>query len=82
MDVLITEISPETLNALKSLAHKNGKSLEEYARSVLERETRNSSEMNKDFQDSFKWDLDELEESELKHLEKEFENYEQFFPRR
>ena len=39
MDVIITEIPPETLNALRSLARKNGKTLEDYARSVLERET-------------------------------------------
>lgn len=44
MDVIIKEISPATFNALRSLARKNGKSLEEYARSVLERETQNVSE--------------------------------------
>jgi len=36
MDVTVTELSPNTLNALRSLAQKNGKTLEEYARSVLE----------------------------------------------
>ncbi|MCY7376814.1 MAG: hypothetical protein LH472_12710 [Pyrinomonadaceae bacterium] len=44
MDVTIKEISPATVNALQALAQKNGKSLEEYARSVLERETQNISE--------------------------------------
>jgi hypothetical protein len=42
MDMTIKEISPETINALLTLAQRNGKSLEEYARSVLERETKNS----------------------------------------
>lgn len=44
MDVTIKEISPETINVLRSLAQKNGKSLEEYARLVLERETEKVSE--------------------------------------
>ncbi len=44
MDVTIKEISPETINALRSLAQKNGKSLEEYARVILERETEKVSE--------------------------------------
>ncbi len=44
MDVIIKEISPATFNALRSLAQENGKTLEEYARSVLERETQNVSE--------------------------------------
>lgn len=47
MDVIIKEISPETFNALRSLARENGKTLEEYARSVLERETQNTPETNK-----------------------------------
>ncbi|MGI8789039.1 MAG: FitA-like ribbon-helix-helix domain-containing protein [Pyrinomonadaceae bacterium] len=42
MDVTIKEISPETVNALQALAQENGKSLEEYARAVLERETQNN----------------------------------------
>ena len=82
MDVIITEISPEALNALRSLAQKNGKTLEEYARSVLERETQNASEAVEEYQNLIKQDLAELDESELKHLEKEFEDYEQLYPRR
>lgn len=39
MNMTITEMSPDTLNALRSLAQKNGKTLEQYARYVLERET-------------------------------------------
>ncbi len=39
MNVTITELSPDTVNELRSLARKNGKSLEDYARAVLERET-------------------------------------------
>ncbi len=39
MNVTITELTPDTLNALRSLAQKNGKTLEQYARYVLERET-------------------------------------------
>ncbi len=76
MDVIITEISPEALNALRSLARKNGKTLEEYARSILERE------MGEEYRNLIKQDLAELDESELKHLEKEFEDYEQLYPRR
>jgi len=44
MDVTIKEISPDTVNALRALAQKNGKSLEEYARAVLERETQITSD--------------------------------------
>lgn len=73
MDVTITEIPPETLNALRSLARKKGKTLEEYARSVLEQATKNTSEMDEEYQNLIEQDLAELEESELKHLEKEFE---------
>jgi len=76
MDVIITEISPAALNALRSLARKNGKTLEEYVRSILERE------MGEEYQNLIKQDLAELDESELKHLEKEFEDYEQLYPRR
>lgn len=39
MNVTITELSPTTLNALRNLAQKHRKTLEEYARYVLERET-------------------------------------------
>lgn len=39
MNVTITEISPDTLDALRDLANKNGKTLEQFARSILERET-------------------------------------------
>lgn len=39
MNVTITEISPDTLDALTDLAQKNGKTLEQFARSILERET-------------------------------------------
>lgn len=39
MNVTITELSPNTLNALRNLAQKHRKTLEEYARYVLERET-------------------------------------------
>ncbi len=44
MDVTIKEISPDTVNALRALAQKNGKSLEEYARAILERETQITSD--------------------------------------
>ena len=81
MDVIITEIPPETINALRSLARKNGKTLEQYARSILEQATRNSSKKGEEYQNLIEQDLAELEESELKHLEKEFEDYEQFYPR-
>lgn len=36
MNVTITELSPNTVNALQNLARRNGKTLEEYARSVIE----------------------------------------------
>ena len=39
MNVTITELSPDTLSSLRSLAQKNGKTLEQYARGVLERES-------------------------------------------
>lgn len=39
MNVTVTELSPNTLSALRGLAQKNGKTLEQYARYVLERET-------------------------------------------
>ena len=82
MDVIITEIPPETLNALRSLARKNGKTLEQYARSILEQATRDSFETDEEYQNLIAQDLAELEASELNHLEKEFEDYEQLYPRR
>ena len=82
MDVIITEIPPETLNALRSLARKNGKTLEQYARSILEQATRDSFETDEEYQNLIAQDLAELEASELNHLEKEFEGYEQLYPRR
>lgn len=39
MTVTITEIAPDTINALETLARQNGQTLEEYARLILERET-------------------------------------------
>lgn len=38
MDLTITQLSPETISALETLAQQNGATLEEYARSILERE--------------------------------------------
>ena len=82
MDVIITEIPPETLNALRSLERKNGKTLEQYARSILEQATRDSFETDEEYQNLIAQDLAELEASEFNHLEKEFEDYEQLYPRR
>lgn len=52
MDVTVTKLSPGTLNALRALASENGKTLEEYARLVLERASENHS---KDRSDKAKW---------------------------
>lgn len=38
MSVDITEISSDTLNAMRDLARKQGKTLEQFARAVVERE--------------------------------------------
>lgn len=43
MNVTITEISPDTLDALRDLAQRNGETLEQFARSILERETTRKS---------------------------------------
>ncbi len=48
MDMTITKLSPTTLSALRGLARRNGKTLEEYARSVLERATDNFSRSDTD----------------------------------
>ena len=80
--MLALHFSDTLLNTLRSLARKNGKTLEQYARSILEQATRNSSETEEEYQNLIEQDLVELDESELKHLEKEFEDYEQLYPRR
>ena len=43
---------------------------------------RQREENDAEFQQLIKADLAELEKSELKHLEEEFEDYEQLYPRR
>lgn len=43
MDVTITQISPDTINALRLIAQRNGQSLEDYVRLVIERETKSVS---------------------------------------
>ena len=43
---------------------------------------RQREENDAEFQQLIEADLAELEESELKHLEEEFEDYEQLYPRR
>jgi hypothetical protein len=48
MDVTNTEISPSTLNALRMLAKKNGKSLEDYINLILESETQATSKTDKE----------------------------------
>lgn len=48
MDVTIKELSPDTLSALRNLARRNGKTLEEYARSILEQATDSVSRRDSD----------------------------------
>lgn len=43
MDLTIKQVPLDTLNALRAQARENGETLEEYARSVLNREAENSS---------------------------------------
>lgn len=59
MDITITELSPETLDALRELAQKSGKTLEEYTRALLERET--NGDTQSPIGDKNKW-LEEFRE--------------------
>jgi len=64
MNMTITELSPGTLNALQSLARRNGKTLEEYARSILERVTdeyQDSKPDNEEWLNDFRQWMDSLD---------------------